>query len=69
MEKIINLLKSDLDVISMGLHSFTEALEDQNVKAHHVDWKPPAGDPELLDMLDRINQGELKEKIRNANWR
>lgn len=55
MEKIMNMLNGNLQIASFGLQSFTEALTTQNVKAIHIDWKPPAGgDMKMLSMLSLL---------------
>jgi len=50
-----NLLNSKIQVISLGLQSFSDALKNQNVTVTHVDWKPPAGgDMKMLAMLNLL---------------
>lgn len=42
-------------VVNVGLATFADSLRDQGVPVIDVDWRPPAGgDPELLDLLDRV---------------
>ncbi|MBI5022010.1 MAG: DUF1116 domain-containing protein [Ignavibacteriales bacterium] len=36
-----NLFQSELKVVNIGLKSFKETLDRQNVKSVHVDWRPP----------------------------
>ncbi|MEJ2745197.1 MAG: DUF1116 domain-containing protein, partial [bacterium] len=66
----INELWSDkLQVVSMGLKSFTESITAQrSADAIHVDWRPPAGgDPQMLAAIDRLKPFE--KKIAEANDR
>ena len=50
-----NLLDVPLQVINMGLPSFAESLNRQEVAVLHVDWRPPAGgDPRLLEVLRKL---------------
>ena len=44
-----------LIVINVGLGDFYDALKEQGVETAQVDWRPPAGgDPELLEILDKL---------------
>lgn len=68
MDKIAAMLTNGPVVVSLGLKSFTEELQRQQVKVVHVDWKPPAGgDTKLLDLLDRLAEPALAAKIAAAN--
>lgn len=41
--------------INIGISDFAESLKIQGVEVIHLSWNPPAdGDPELLDLLDRL---------------
>ncbi|MCZ7527025.1 MAG: acyl-CoA synthetase FdrA [Acidimicrobiia bacterium] len=43
-------------VVSVGSTWFSDAVEAQGADVLHVDWRPPAGgDPELMDILDRLD--------------
>ncbi len=54
--KITSLFENDLNVINMGLESFSETLQEQGVQSTHVVWSPPAGgNPKLIDALDFLN--------------
>jgi len=47
-----NLFGKDLKVINIGLRSFKETLDHQNVQSVHVDWKPPLlADATVIDIL------------------
>jgi FdrA protein len=42
-------------VVNVGLGIFAESLRTQGVRVIDVDWQPPAGgDPDLLDLLERL---------------
>jgi Holliday junction resolvase-like predicted endonuclease len=47
-----NLLGRPLRVINLGLEVFAQALEADGVTVLHVDWQPPAGEADLLALLD-----------------
>jgi FdrA protein len=50
-----DLLHKPLIVINIGLQSFAESLEEQEVEVIQVDWEPPAGgDQEMIDLLDQL---------------
>jgi len=64
--KITSLFENDLNVINMGLESFSETLQEQGVQSTHVVWSPPAGgNPKLIDALDFLNS--RKKDIDEAN--
>jgi FdrA protein len=60
MEKpglILDLFKSRIAVINVGIEILAEHLPALGVAMVQVDWKPPAGgDPELLKKLKKLNQ-------------
>jgi hypothetical protein len=50
-----NLLGKKIRAINIGLPSFADDLEAQEVQVTRVDWKPPAGgDEEMLKLLDEL---------------
>lgn len=54
-EAVRRLLRGPLRVVNVGLETFAESLRAQGVAVVSVDWTPPAaGDPELLDLLERL---------------
>jgi hypothetical protein len=54
-DMIWNLLNEPLIVVNLGLKSFAEELEEQDVEVVQVDWMPPAGgDKELIELLDTL---------------
>lgn len=56
MNGINKLFESKLVCVNLGLETFYEAMRDQQLRAAHVEWKPPAcGDPRLIEILARLN--------------
>jgi hypothetical protein len=54
-EKIKQLLNEPIVAINIGVKSFAENLEKQNVEVVHVNWRPPAGgDQQMMDILDSL---------------
>jgi hypothetical protein len=54
-EKIKQLLNEPIIAINIGVKSFAENLEKQNVEVVHVNWRPPAGgDQQMMDLLDNL---------------
>lgn len=52
---IQQLLSQTPCVVNVGLESFSDDLESQQVSVIQLDWRPPAGgDPELADLLSRL---------------
>jgi hypothetical protein len=50
-----DLLHQPLIVVNVGLRSFAESLEEQEIEVVQVDWEPPAGgDQEMIELLDRL---------------
>ncbi len=49
------LLQRPLVIISLGLRTFAESLEEQQADVVQVDWVPPAGgDMEMIELLDQL---------------
>ena len=60
------LFSSNIEVVNIGLESFSEAVRDQDHRAVHVEWTPPAGaDDEAIACLDRL--AEFEDRISIAN--
>ena len=56
METIEKLFTTPLAVVNLGLETFYEAMQNQNVAACQVDWKPPAGgNARLIEILEKLN--------------
>lgn len=66
-ESAINrLFQEELQVLNLGLESFSATLTGMGVHSTHIDWSPPArGQAELLEALDKLEGAQ--EKIRAAN--
>jgi len=55
LKKIRQLLNTPIVVVNIGVKSFADNLEKQNVEVVHVSWKPPAGgDHEMIDILEDL---------------
>ncbi len=53
------LSTTDLQIINLGLSRFAETLAKLEIKAIHVDWRPPAeGDRDLTDILTALRGNE-----------
>ena len=50
------LLDQPLHVINIGLEVFAEELEAEGVSVIHVDWRPPAGGPNVAALLARLSE-------------
>ncbi len=49
------ILREPLVVISVGVRTFAESLEQQGVDVTQVDWAPPAaGDQKMMDLLEGL---------------
>lgn len=49
------LFKKDLKVVNMGLESFFEDLQGQEVPVVHVQWKPSAGgNKKMASLLGKL---------------
>ena len=52
---IDELLAKGPTAIALGVRDFEESLRAQKVDVVRVDWSPPAdGDPELMNILDKL---------------
>ncbi len=58
MSKRKDVFNKKLKVINIGIETFAEDLEKQDVEVVRVDWSPPAGgDLEILKLLDKLEEG------------
>ena len=49
------LLIDPLKIVNIGLESFSQDLQKQDVSVIHVDWSPPAGsNVELANLLSKL---------------
>lgn len=68
MNKSSTLFTSELKAITLGASFIFGDLTQQEVDAIQLDWSPPAnGNLKLLEMLDKLDHAEIKEKIEKAN--
>ena len=51
---LTSLLGQPLKIVNVGLEVFAEALERDGITAVHVDWRPPAGTPDIAALLARL---------------
>lgn len=57
MSKINKLFNSNLQVVNMGLESFSKDLKNQNVSVIHMNWRPPAGGNEkMIELLRKLKR-------------
>lgn len=68
MNKIKDLFENDLNAVTLGIEFIKDDLETQGIEATQLDWQPPAsGNIHLLELLDQLDEPELKDKIDKAN--
>ncbi|MGP6140400.1 oxamate carbamoyltransferase subunit AllG family protein [Jeotgalibaca sp. A127] len=68
MSRIHDLFSKELNVITAGIEFVANDLKEQGATVSQLDWTPPArGNMELVAILDRLEQPEIKEKIEAAN--
>ena len=51
---LTTLLGQPLKVLNVGLEIFAEELERAGITVVHVDWRPPAGAPDIAALLARL---------------
>lgn len=57
MSKINKLFNSNLQVINMGLESFSKELKEQEVPVIHMNWRPHAGGNEkMVELLRKLKR-------------
>jgi hypothetical protein len=49
------LFARPLRVINLGLEIFAAEVEAAGVEVVHVDWRPPAGTPDVAALLARLD--------------
>ncbi|MDH8677818.1 fdrA domain protein [Fusibacter bizertensis] len=55
--KVNTLFKSELRVVNIGIESFFNALQDQQVPSAHVKWQPPAGgNAKMMELLEFLKK-------------
>jgi hypothetical protein len=66
-DKINSLFNEELNVINMGLESFSETLVQRGVQSTQVLWSPPAGgNAKLIDALDFLSSKKTDIEIANT---
>ncbi len=50
------LLGQPLRVVNLGLEVFAAELESEGATVIHVDWRPPAGGPDIAALLARLDE-------------
>ena len=50
-----SLVGRSLRVVNVGLEIFAAELESAGATVVHVDWRPPAGGPEIAALLARLD--------------
>ena len=54
-DKMRELLRDGPVAINIGVQDFADSLKSLGVEVVHMNWSPPAGgDPDLIDLLDRL---------------
>jgi len=53
------LFQTELKVVNIGLRSFKETLDRQNVKSVHVDWRPPLFTDDATMSIIKSNAGKI----------
>ncbi|HEU4367872.1 MAG TPA: fdrA domain protein [Methylomirabilota bacterium] len=48
------LLARPLRMINLGLEVFAREMEAAGAEVVHVDWRPPAGSPDMAALLARL---------------
>ena len=61
-----NLFQTELKVVNIGLKSFKETLDKQNVKSVHVDWRPPLFTDEKAMSIIKSNTGKIDAANKQA---
>ena len=61
--KVNTLFKSELRVVNIGIESFFNALQDQQVPSAHVKWQPPAGgNAKMMELLEFLKNKDRSEQ-------
>ena len=68
LNPLSKLLTEPLQVVNIGLKSFSDGLQSQQVPVIQVDWSPPAGgNPKMASLLAKLEPKETSQKIQQAN--
>jgi len=53
--KLDDFLQNGPLAINIGVYDFADSLKIQGVEVIHINWTPPAGgDPDLIELLDKL---------------
>ena len=64
------MLDQEINVVGIGTDIFTDAIKEQGVKAHQLDWKPSKKaeiSKRAEEILKKALYSNFKEKIDTAN--
>ncbi len=73
----LSFFTDELSVVNLGAERFSDDLQEQGVKAVHLDWAPPAGgSPELIaalakldsDVIDKANQVAVNKYLEGTPY-
>lgn len=65
MGKVNELFNSNLNVLNIGIETFKETLNQQQVSTTHLEWKPVAGgDQEATALIEKLTK---KPSVKEAN--
>lgn len=68
MSHIKELFNNDLHAVTLGIDFISEDIRKQGAEATQLDWAPPArGDHRLIQLLEKLDQPGVREKIDAAN--
>lgn len=68
MTRIQELFSDQLNVINVGIESFSNDLREQNTPVTNLEWMPPGGgNPKLIAALDKLEEPDMAKKIEAAN--
>lgn len=67
VKPVLDLFRSELKAVNLGLESFADTLRDLDVPVVQVDWRPPAGgNAQMIEALDRIERS-VRVDVEAAN--
>jgi hypothetical protein len=67
MTKTNDLFESTIKLANIGLETFYDSMNEQNVSAIHVDWRPKAGgNAHLIKLLSKLDDPRIEEANRKA---
>ena len=55
MTNLAAVLDQPLRVVNLGLEVFAAELQGEGATVVHVDWRPPAGGPDITALLARLD--------------